>query len=107
KLKIPTGEIRADDGSGLTPQARVTTMAMSKIMLYAQNRPWFTDFEKILPTINELTMKSGTIGDALGNTGYQKTKSDNTVVFTLLVNNYAGGATTMRQEMFKLLNTLK
>ena len=107
KLKIPTGEIRAVDGSGLSPQARVTTMAMSKIMLYAQNRPWFTDFEKSLPTINGMTMKSGTIGGVLGYTGYQKTKSGNTVVFTLLVNNYAGGATTMRQEMFKLLNTLK
>jgi len=107
KLKIPTSELKSVDGSGLSPQARVTTMAMSKIMRYAQDRPWFAEFYKSLPNINGMTMKSGTIGGVLGYTGYQKDKAGNTVVFTLLVNNYSGSATSMRREMFKLLDTLK
>lgn len=107
KLDIPTGELRAIDGSGLSPQARVTTMAMSKIMHYAQSRPWFTEFNESLPTINGMTMKSGTIGGVLGYTGYQKDKSGNTFVFTLLVNNYSGGAAAMRRQMYKVLDTLK
>ncbi len=107
KLKIPTSELRAIDGSGLSPQARVTTMAMSKIMHYAQSRPWFDEFNKSLPTINGMTMKSGTIGGVLGYTGYQKDKAGNIFVFTLLVNNYTGSASAMRQQMFKVLDTLK
>src|SRR5690606_23171686 len=46
KLQIPTSELNLKDGSGLSPQTRVTTLAMTKIMNYAQQRPWFADFEK-------------------------------------------------------------
>src|SRR5690606_40333299 len=52
KLRIPNSELNIQDGSGLSPQNRVTTLAMAKIMHYAQSRPWFTDFQKSLPEIN-------------------------------------------------------
>ncbi|MCY4778275.1 D-alanyl-D-alanine carboxypeptidase/D-alanyl-D-alanine-endopeptidase [Sphingobacterium sp. UT-1RO-CII-1] len=107
KLKIPTSELRILDGSGLTAQNRITTLAMSRIMHYAQSRPWFEIFHKSLPTINGMSMKSGTIGGVLGYTGYHTTSKGEAVTFTLLVNNYVGTASNMRQEMFKLLNTMK
>lgn len=107
KLQIPASELLIKDGSGLSPQNRVTTLAMAKIMHYAQDKPWFTDFQKSLPTINGMTMKSGTIGGVLGYTGFHTGKSGAPVTFSLLVNNYTGGASAMRQEMFKLLNSLK
>ena len=107
KLKIPGSELQIKDGSGLSPQNRVTTQAMAKIMYYAQSRPWFADFQKSLPVINGITMKSGTIGGVLGYTGYQSNKAGQSFVFSLLLNNYTGTASGMRQEMFKLLNTLK
>lgn len=107
KLKIPASELHIHDGSGLSPQNRVTTLAMAKIMHYAQSRPWFADFQKSLPTINGMTMKSGTIGGVLGYTGFHTNKAGAPVTFSLLVNNYTGSTATMRQEMFTLLNSLK
>ncbi|PRD54821.1 D-alanyl-D-alanine carboxypeptidase/D-alanyl-D-alanine-endopeptidase [Sphingobacterium gobiense] len=107
KLRIPNSELNIQDGSGLSPQNRVTTAAMAKIMHYAQGRPWFADFKKSLPTINGITMKSGTIGGVLGYTGFHTSKSGQPVTFSLLVNNYTGSTAAMRQEMFKLLNSLK
>ncbi|TYP98499.1 D-alanyl-D-alanine carboxypeptidase/D-alanyl-D-alanine-endopeptidase (penicillin-binding protein 4) [Sphingobacterium allocomposti] len=106
KLKIQGSELKIIDGSGLSPQNRVTTAAMSGIMHYAQSRPWFADFEKSLPTINGMSMKSGTIGGVLGYTGYHQGKSGQ-VTFSLLVNNYTGSSSSMRQAMFKLLDSLK
>ncbi|QBQ42978.1 D-alanyl-D-alanine carboxypeptidase/D-alanyl-D-alanine-endopeptidase [Sphingobacterium psychroaquaticum] len=107
KLRIPTSQMQLKDGSGLSPQNRVTTQAMSKIMNYAQNRAWFSDFKRSLPTYNNMTMKSGTIGGVLGYTGYQKHKSGQEFTFSLLVNNYTGGSSNMRQAMFTLLDILK
>ena len=107
KLRIPNSELNIQDGSGLSPQNRVTTLAMAKIMHYAQSRPWFTDFQKSLPEINGITMKSGTIGGVLGYTGFHHHKTGTPVTFSLLVNNYTGSTSAMRQEMFKLLNSLK
>lgn len=107
KLKINPSEINIYDGSGLSPQNRVTTKAIAKIMQYARERPWFESFTKSLPTINGMQMKSGTIGGALGYTGYQKSAAGNEYTFSLLVNNYQGPASRMRQNMFKLLDVLK
>lgn len=107
KLKLPVGEIKTYDGSGLSPQNRVTSNALARIMQYALGRPWFPEFKKSLPTINGMSMKSGTIGGTLGYTGYQKAADGNEYTFSLLLNNYHGGATRMRQQMFKLLDVLK
>ncbi|MFZ4263105.1 D-alanyl-D-alanine carboxypeptidase/D-alanyl-D-alanine endopeptidase [Sphingobacterium sp. HJSM2_6] len=107
KLKIPISMMKVYDGSGLSPQNRVTSIAMAKIMQYARTRPWFTDFYKGLPTINGTAMKSGTITATLGYTGYQKAADSQEYTFSLLVNNYQGSSSTMRQNMFKLLNSLK
>ncbi len=107
KLTIPPSAIHTFDGSGLSPQNRVTTAAMGKIMHYAKSRPWFADFYKSLPTINKTSMKSGTIGGVLGYTGYQKAADGQEYTFSLLVNNYHGPASQMRQRMFRLLDVLK
>lgn len=107
KLSISTGELRLHDGSGLSPQTRVTPQAMLRIMHYARSRPWFADFHKSLPIIHNMSMKSGTIGGVLGYTGYQRTSAGQELTFVLLVNNYEGSATAMRQQMFKLLDVLK
>lgn len=107
KLKIPLGELNIKDGCGLSAQNRVSTLAIAKIMQYAQSRPWFVEFKKSLPNINGMTMKSGTIGGVLGYTGYHTRADGTTLTFSLLVNNYAGSTTAMRQDMFTLLDNLK
>lgn len=106
-LSIPKEELKLVDGSGLSQQNRITSDAMAKIMHYAKSQPWFPVFEKSLPLINNMTMKSGTIGGTLGYTGYQTSAQNEDVTFSLLINNYHGGAQAMRQRMFELLNSLK
>lgn len=107
KLQIPSSELDIIDGSGLSPQNHVTTSAMNKIMQYAITRPWFSLFQKSLPIFNQLTMKSGTIGGTLGYTGYHQAKNGKRYTFSLLVYNYQGVASEMRQKMFHVLDVLK
>lgn len=107
KLSIPKGAIRIYDGSGLSPENRVTTMAMARVLSSVKNEPWFDSYYKSFPVYNGMKMKSGTIGGVLGYTGYHKASDGTDLVFCLLVNNYEGTAYNMRQKMFKLLNALK
>lgn len=107
KLRLNDSELDIIDGSGLSPQNNVTTHAMNEIMQYAIKRPWFEAFIKSLPTYNGMTMKSGTIGGTLGYTGYHKAKDGKEYTFTILVYNYTGGASKMRQSMFTVLDILK
>jgi D-alanyl-D-alanine carboxypeptidase/D-alanyl-D-alanine-endopeptidase (penicillin-binding protein 4) len=107
KLGISPGELLLKDGSGLSPETRVTTLAMTKIMNYSKKQPWFTSFYENLPTNNGMKMKSGTIGGVLGYTGYHTTSTGRALTFSLLINNYTGSAPSMRQKMFKMLNSLK
>src|SRR5690606_8359334 len=107
QLGVTEEEINVLDGSGLSPQNFVTAEALAKIMQYARSRPWYASFQRSLPTINQMTMKSGTIRGTLGYTGYQTSKSGKQYTFALLLYNYSGSATAMRQKMFTVLNNLK
>lgn len=107
KLGIARGELRIMDGSGLSPENRVSTHAMARILASIRNEPWFASFLESLPINNGMKMKSGTIGGVLGYAGYHTSKDGTPLVFALLVNNYQGAAQPMRNRMFQLLNTLK
>ncbi len=107
KLQLAPGELRIQDGSGLSPGNRVTTRAMARILASVRHEPWFASFHESLPTINGMTMKSGTIGGVLGYAGYHTATDGTPLVFALLVNNYQGPAQAMRNRMFRLLDTLK
>lgn len=107
KLSIPDGELKIMDGSGLSPENRVTTNALARILMSVKKEPWFASFFESLPVYNGMKMKSGTIGGVLGYTGYQTAQDGTPLVFALLVNNYQGPASPMRQRMFRLLDVLK
>src|SRR5690606_16515032 len=107
KLDLPTDELKLMDGSGLSPENRVTTNALARILASVRNEPWFASFFESLPTYNGMKMKSGTIGGVLGCAGYQTNTSGTPLVFPLVVNNYNGTATPMRRRMFQLLDVLK
>lgn len=107
KLQINSSELGIIDGSGLSPQNNVTTNSMNRIMQYAIKRPWYDSFIKSLPVYNGMTMKSGTIGGTLGYTGYHKAKDGKEYTFTIIVYNYSGSASKMRQSMFTVLDNLK
>ncbi|MGZ8557741.1 MAG: D-alanyl-D-alanine carboxypeptidase/D-alanyl-D-alanine endopeptidase [Chitinophagaceae bacterium] len=104
---IDEHELNISDGSGLSPQNRVTTHAQVEILKYAKAKDWFPSFYNSLPEYNGMTMKSGTIKDVKGFSGYHKAKDGTEYIFSFLVNNYYGSASGLVNKMYKLLDVLK
>ena len=104
---IDEDELNISDGSGLSPQNRVTTHVQVGILKYAKNQSWFPYFYAALPEFNNMKMKSGTIKNVKGYTGYHTSKSGNEYIFSFLVNNYNGSSSALVNKMYKVLNNLK
>lgn len=104
---IPESELNIVDGSGLSPQNRVTTHAQVSILQYARKQPWFDGLYASLPLYNGMKMKSGTIRGVKGYCGYHKGKDGNEYVFAFLVNNYNGSSGAIVRKMYKVLDVLK
>lgn len=107
KIGINPSAMNIYDGSGLSPANRITTMAMTQILQSIKKEPWFESFYNSLPVYNNMKMKSGSISDVIAYTGYQTTSSGIPVVFSIIINNYNGSSSAMRQKLFRVLNTLK
>lgn len=95
------------DGSGLSPLNRITTAAQVTVLLYARKQPWYDAFYQSLPEYNGMKMKSGTISNVKGFTGYHRSKTGREYAFAFLVNNYNGTGSALTQKMFKVLDQLK
>lgn len=106
-LGIDENELHLYDGSGLSPQDRITPRAQVTVLQYAKSQPWFNDFYEALPLYNDMKMKSGTINRVKGYTGYQKSKDGNEYIFSLLINNYNGSEYSLIRKMYKVLDNLK
>ncbi len=104
---LDEGELNISDGSGLSPQNRVTTHAQVEILKYAKTKDWFPYFLRSLPEYNGMTMKSGTIRDVKGFCGYHTSKDGREYIFSFLVNNYNGRTSGVVNKMFKVLDVLK
>lgn len=104
---IKETELNVQDGSGLSPQNRVTTKAQVAVLLFARRQPWYKGFYASLPLYNGMRMKSGTIGGVKGFTGYHTSKNGMTYAFSFLVNNYNGTSAALVQKMYAVLNELK
>ncbi|CAF0816974.1 unnamed protein product [Rotaria sordida] len=100
---IEQTEVAVMDGSGLSPENRITTWAIARVLYNVQQRsPWFPLYEHALPTTNGIRMKGGYIHNALSYAGYV-----NHQVFSIITNNFNGQTITMRQKIWDLLDTLK
>lgn len=99
---IDTTSINMFDGSGLSPQNRITSEALVKVMQYARSQPYFNSFYNALPEFNGIKMKSGTIGGVKSFTGYV-----NGYTFAVVVNNYNGSTGEMVRKLYRLLDILK
>jgi serine-type D-Ala-D-Ala carboxypeptidase/endopeptidase (penicillin-binding protein 4) len=107
KQGIESSAIQIMDGSGLSPQNRVTAWAEVKVLLYAKTRPWFASFYNALPLYNGMKMKSGSIGGARAFAGYHTSKSGTEYIFSIIVNNYDGSSAEMVKKLYKILDELK
>ncbi|MFI5187310.1 MAG: D-alanyl-D-alanine carboxypeptidase/D-alanyl-D-alanine-endopeptidase [Chitinophagales bacterium] len=100
-------ELNIKDGSGLSPQNRVTTHAQVEILNYAKQQSWFSYFFNALPEYNNMKMKSGSISDVKGFCGYQTSGDGTQYIFSFLVNNYSGSSSAVVNKMYKVLDVLK
>ncbi len=95
------------DGSGLSPQNRVTPASMVYALQYAKNQNWFSSFYKALPVYNNIKMKSGTINSVKAFAGYIASKDGNNYTFAFIVNNYDNNGGSITGKIYEVLNTLK
>lgn len=107
KKGIEKSALNMLDGSGLSPQNRVTAHALVTALQYAKTRSWYNSFYRALPEINGIKMKSGSIGGVRSYTGYIKNKSGKEYTFAFIVNNYSGSSAAIVNKMWKLLDLLK
>jgi D-alanyl-D-alanine carboxypeptidase/D-alanyl-D-alanine-endopeptidase (penicillin-binding protein 4) len=107
KNHLDENELNISDGSGLSPQNRVTTHAQVHILRYASQREWFPLFFNALPEYNGMHMKSGTIKDVKGFCGYHQSKTGARYIFSFLVNNFNGSSATLVKKMYGVLDVLK
>ncbi|HEY0056444.1 MAG TPA: D-alanyl-D-alanine carboxypeptidase/D-alanyl-D-alanine-endopeptidase [Pedobacter sp.] len=107
KLNMDLNSLSILDGSGLSPESRITTVSMAAILKSAVKEPWFNSFNESLPLNNEMKMKSGSIRNVLAYAGYQKSSAGIPLVFSFITNNYNGSSSAVKQKMFKVLNELK
>jgi len=103
---IDINSLNIVDGSGLSPGNRVTTMTMARILQTAKKETWFADFYESLPLYNNMHMKSGTINNTLAYAGYQ-TYNGRELCFSIIVNNYNGPSSSIKQKMFRVLDEMK
>ncbi|HEY4337890.1 MAG TPA: D-alanyl-D-alanine carboxypeptidase/D-alanyl-D-alanine-endopeptidase [Puia sp.] len=104
---IDRSAVHIIDGSGLSPQNRVTTDALVKVLQYARTRPWYGAFYQALPLFNGMHMKSGSVGGARSFAGYQVGADGKEYVFSIIVNNYGGAPAEVIKKLFEVLNVLK
>ena len=111
------------DGSGLSPRNAVSTKHLTQIMRKAAKNPAiYKDFNASLSVAGSsgslknmfagtraagnLRAKSGYMDSVRSYTGYAKNKSGKLMAFSIIVNNYSGGAGAMRKKMEKVMTAL-
>jgi len=107
KRGIEPSSINIVDGSGLSPQNRVTTHALVTVLQYAKRQTWFQHFFDALPVYNGMKIKSGSINGARSFAGYHTSTSGKEYIFAIIVNNYDGSSGDIVKKMFKVLDGLK
>lgn len=104
---IDSASLAMVDGSGLSPDNRVTAAAMAQVLLDARQQPWFAGFYDSLPLRNGMHMKSGFISGVRSYAGYHTAASGRQYLFVFIVNNFNGSPSTVRRKMWALLDVLK
>lgn len=104
---IPSGAVQIIDGSGLSPNNKISTQALVEAIRFARTRPWYNRFYSNLPVMNGIRMKSGYISGVRSYTGVVKSLSGKEFVFAFIVNNFDGNPSAVREKMWKVLDILK
>lgn len=117
-------QYRITDGSGLSYYNLITAELLSKVLVYmhSQNKTTFDAFLTSLPIAGvdgtlsnryknspakgNVFAKTGTISGVASLSGYIKTKKENWLAFSILIQNYIGSASEARKIQDKLCEIL-
>lgn len=107
-IGLPADDVFLDDGSGLSRNGLVTPRSVTGVLQYASMQPWGEAFVATLPVAGEdgtlenrmkgtaaagrIRAKTGTIGNAVGLSGYATTSKGQRLIFSLFGNNNPGAA---------------
>lgn len=106
------------DGSGLSRSNNVTPIAQAKFLTSLMDEKYYKTYFNSLPvggqsgTLKRMFIgtgngqvfaKTGTLNKVKTLAGYMKTNSGKTLVFSLMVNNYAGSVDMVKKRMEKIL----
>ena len=106
------------DGSGLSRSNVVTPISQVKFLANLMNEKYYKTFQESLPiggqtgTLKrmfydvgngQIFAKTGTLNKVKTLAGYMKTNSGKTLVFSLLINNYAGSVDQVKSKMEQIL----
>ncbi len=104
---IDSNALSVLDGSGLSPQNRITTGALVQALVYARGQSWYNSFYEALPTYNGMKLKSGSIGGVRAFAGYHQNKAGQKLALAIIVNNYTCSDAAVVQKIFRLLDYWK
>ncbi len=120
QVGFPPGYYLAD-GSGLSLSNRISPEALCKALFWAKNQSFYPTFLASLPVSGEsgtmkkfcnsvrakgkIQAKSGTLTRSLCYSGYAKAKRGE-LVFSIMLNSYAGDYKTMKSELEKIMEAL-
>lgn len=107
ELGLDPAAISVLDGSGLSPENRVTTLCMARSLAYARKQDWYSSFYNSLPLYNGMSMKSGSIRNVLCYAGVQTNKGGQPLCFAIITNNYSGSTSYIKAKLFAILDKLK
>lgn len=107
------------DGSGLSKAHTVTPISQVKFLTALMKSPYYKEYFESLPIAGQsgtlkhmflvnsngqIFAKTGTLNHVKCLAGYIKTRSNRTLAFSLLINNYAGSAAQVKDRMEQLLD---
>ncbi|MFY7900522.1 MAG: D-alanyl-D-alanine carboxypeptidase/D-alanyl-D-alanine endopeptidase [Chitinophagaceae bacterium] len=95
------------DGSGLSPQNRITTKTLVQILQYAKNQTWYPQLSAAFPLYNGMKLKSGTIHGVKSFAGYHTSKNGTNYTLAIIMNNFNGKASDIVKKMYLVLDELK
>jgi len=107
------------DGSGLSKAHTVTPISQVKFLTAMTKSPYYKEYLDSLPiagqtgtlkhmflvnSSGQIFAKTGTLNHVKCLAGYIKTRSNRTLAFSLLINNYAGSTAQVKDRMEQLLD---
>ncbi len=110
------------DGSGMSPEDRMTPRAFTQLLVYAARQPWGAAWRQTFPVAgvdgtllhrfrntaleDRMQAKTGTLAEANTLSGYLTTASGRTLVFSILVNGRRPGSGAEQRAIDRIAETI-